>query len=84
MCAAGTAQCCCQVYDTGSVHFIPSVEVKMSYMSVRRVRVWAVSVVQVMCMPTDNIISHFLISFNYRFHSLYTDTCLQKKIIINK
>ena len=32
---AGTARGCCQAYDTGSVHFVPSVEVKMSYMSVR-------------------------------------------------
>ena len=34
MCAAGTAQSCCRAYDTGSVHFVPSVEVKMLYMSV--------------------------------------------------
>ena len=33
------------------VHSIPSVEVKLLYMSVGRVRVWAVSVVQVICMP---------------------------------
>ena len=35
VCAAGAAQGCCQAYDTGSMHFVPSVEVKMSYMSVR-------------------------------------------------
>ena len=32
--SAGTAQGCCQAYDTGRVHFVPSIEVKMSYMSV--------------------------------------------------
>ena len=42
---------CCRAYDTGSAHFIPSVEVKMLFMSVGWVRVWAVSVVQVICMP---------------------------------
>ena len=31
---ADAAQDCCQAYDTGSVHFVPSVEVKMLYMSV--------------------------------------------------
>ena len=32
--SAGTVRGCCQAYDTGSVHFVPSVEVKMLYMSV--------------------------------------------------
>ena len=32
--SAGAAQGCCPAYDTGSAHFIPSVEVKMLYMSV--------------------------------------------------
>ena len=32
--SVGTARGCCQAYDAGSVHFVPSVEVKMSYMSV--------------------------------------------------
>ena len=30
----GAAQGCCREYDTGSAHFIPSVEVKMLYVSV--------------------------------------------------
>ena len=32
--STGIARGCCQAYDTGIVHFVPSVEVKMSYMSV--------------------------------------------------
>ena len=32
--SAGTAQGCCQAYDTDSVHFVPIVEVKVLYMSV--------------------------------------------------
>ena len=36
---AGTARGCCQAYDAGRVHFVPSVEVKVSYMSAGRVGV---------------------------------------------